>query len=514
MSQAGSSVPSLFLDTVSDAVSVVDPDGRVLQWNPAAAAAYGWSAAEMIGASVERVIPESLRDAERRLRERLGPGDPPRTYDATRSARNGRQIIVTVTAARLPEDTDEAGRILLVERDRTMERTMESQLLRAKQWEVAGQLGAGVAHEFNNNLTAIFGLASLMMGKITPGHPIAADIAALREHAQQSARLVRHLLSFTEERNPGDSILLDDTIRQLAPILRRLCGERVLFSTDLSAPAERLAVDPRVVAVTLFEALSNALGACSGQATLVVSTSAEFVADDTFGGQLIRPGRYARIRVRDTGRGLTSEARTRAIEPYFTTRLEAAHLGLGLTMVRHLVERAGGLLLVSPSATIGALVEVLLPSTLADSPAGVAPDLPGSYLDGDETILLVEDDPMVRNIVGRSLRERGYEVIEAKNGADALLAAEHHARPIHLVVTDVVMPDMDGRELFDCIRRWYPKLAVLFISGYTRGAISTQQLEQDRTSFLAKPFELDVLGAEVRRLLDWRNTRGGAVAAS
>ncbi|MDB4875039.1 MAG: Blue-light-activated protein [Gemmatimonadetes bacterium] len=516
MSQTEFLVPPLLLNTISDAVSIVDAAGRVVEWNDAAATAYGWSATEMIGESIERIIPEALRDAERHLRGRLHAGEAPRIYDATRTARSGRQIIVTVTATRLPRDTDESALTLLVERDRTMERTMESQLLRAKQWEVVGQLGAGVAHEFNNNLTAIFGLASLMMGKIVPGHPIAADIATLRDHAQQSARLVRHLLSFTAaERGTGDSISVDDTIRQLAPILRRVCGERVLFSTDLSAPAERLAVDPRIVAVTLFETLSNALGACSGQATLVVSTSVVLIGGDTFGGQPARAGRYASIRIRDTGRGLTPEASIRAVDPYFTTRHEDAHLGLGLTMVRHLVEGAGGLLLVTPSETIGAVVEVLLPSTTAVSRATATPDAPAVDLSGEETILLVEDDPMVRNIAARSLRERGYDVIEAKNGADALLAAEHHARPIHLVVTDVVMPDMDGRELFDCVRRWYPKLAVLFISGYTRGAISAQQIEQENTSFLAKPFELDVLGAEVRALLDGRQSRPrGAVAAS
>jgi PAS domain S-box-containing protein len=505
------------LNGVSDAVIVVDACGDVAYWNAAAESEYGWSAGEMLGASVERITPHARRADERAIRDRLLGGECLHRYDATRTKRNGEEVVVSVTASRLFSTVDAASHVVLVEHDHAATRALKRQLLQARQRETIEQLGAGIAHVATDELKAIASLAAGMAGADMLADVVPADIDSSRARQKPTPQVVQQLMDITTRgRNDSEHVVLDDVIRELMPILRRACGARVLLSAELGAPSARVSLDSRIIAVMLVETVTTALAACADHAMLVLSTCLSRLSDDDpASSRLARPGNYLTITLRESTTGLSVERLTRAADPSFIPTRVEGQLGLGLGTVRHLVESAYGHLVIKSAPPSRAVIELRLPALFAD---GAERDAGGSTgrksessaarrLDGNETILLVEDDRMVRNIISRSLRQRGYDVVEAVNGADGLLVAQQLSRPIHLVVTDVVMPGVDGRQLFDQVRRWFPDLAVLFISGYTRGAISAQQIEQANTAFLAKPFQLDALGAEVRRLLDQRSGR-------
>jgi CheY-like chemotaxis protein len=216
--------------------------------------------------------------------------------------------------------------------------------------------------------------------------------------------------------------------------------------------------------------------------------------------EALPPGRYVQVTLRDNGAGVDPASRERVFEPFFTTKGEG-HVGLGLAMVEGVIYQHGGSLGMDTTPGEGTTVTLLLPAarTAAAAVAPAAPEIGG---DATETILVVEDEAAVRHVVVRSLSSRGYDVLEAKNGEDALLVAERHNAPIHLVVTDVVMPSMSGTELFHHLRRWYPRMRVLFISGYARSTLPPEALEDGKgAAFLAKPFTIEQLLAEVRRMI-------------
>jgi two-component system cell cycle sensor histidine kinase/response regulator CckA len=385
---------------------------------------------------------------------------------------------------------------MLLGSDSVEQQKLQNRLLHSKRMESTGLLAGGMAHEFNNILTAILALADFTIKSLPADVSSREDLEELRQQALKGSKLVRHLLAFSRRQLLRTEVVhLGSIFIELEPLLQRLVSERILISTNTSHDTRPVEVDRGLIELVLLELVSNASDAMEQGGTLTIDLQPVSVS----GHAVLRPGEYVEILVQDSGSGVDPSHGRRMTEPFFSTK-GGDHAGLGLAMVEGVIQQHGGFLSLESSVGAGTAVHILLPvagSALPPSAVVVDGGEPAS-----ETVLVVEDEQAVRSIVCRSLRDRGYTVLEAKNGEDALLVAEKHNAPIHLVVTDVVMPEMGGPDLYYHLRRWYPSMRILFISGYAKGSIPPEALEDGtKAGFLAKPFTLDQLLAEVRRMI-------------
>jgi signal transduction histidine kinase/ActR/RegA family two-component response regulator len=456
----------------------------------------------VIGKPVMQVVAPESRLEEGRMLERALAGELIPRHDCVFLRADGAAFPLSVATGPVADGAGNVVGLVLLGRDVEARRRLQQQLLRSKRLESAGRLAGGVSHEFNNVLTAILALADLTVRDLPEGSSAKEDLEEIRQQAAGGAKLVRHLLAFSRRQLLRTEVVQLGTIYQdMEPLLQRLVSERVLLAADMTNDTQPVEVDRAQFELVLMELISNAADAMESTGdTLTVTIGSSVVDSGAAAG--VPPGRYAELTIQDTGEGMDAGTQARMADAFFTTKGED-HPGLGLAMVEAAVQQHGGRVLIESRPGAGTTVRVLLPAAGGvAAPAEVPAVAPRDY-GGTETILLVEDETAVRNLISRSLRGRGYNVIEAKNGEDALLAAERHNAPIHLVLTDVVMPEMGGAELFEHLRRWYPTMRILFISGYTKGSIPPEALAEGAgTGFLPKPFTLDQLGAEVRRVIE------------
>jgi PAS domain S-box-containing protein len=486
------------IEALDDVVIGVDRDLRVTAWNVAAERVMDRPAAASQGVALMSMITPAMRITAGHLLDRALSGEIVRRQDLTMMRRDGGEVAMSVAIAPIFAGGAVAGLVLLGH-DVEEQQRLQFQLLRSKRMETTGQLAGGVAHEFNNILTAILALAEFTNRALPQGSPARRDVEEIREQATKGARLVRHLLAFSRRQLlRTESTHLGPVFQELEPLLQRLISERVLIATDIAAETRPVEIDRAQFELVLLELISNASDAMDAGGTL----SIEVRSVDVAGHPSVPDGPYVEILVKDTGMGVDPAHREHVFDPFFTTKGEG-HTGLGLAMVEGVVSQHGGAIGMDSLPGEGTTVTLLLPAGRRPTPIVAMPALAeDSSLEATETILVAEDETAVRHVICRSLRARGYDVLEAKNGEDALLVAERHNAPIHLVVTDVVMPNMNGTELFHNLRRWYPRMRVLFISGYAKNAIPPEALDEGSGAvFLAKPFTIEQLLGEVRRLI-------------
>jgi signal transduction histidine kinase len=380
---------------------------------------------------------------------------------------------------------------------------LEEQLRHAQKMEAVGHLAGGIAHDFNNILTAILGYAELLTEQIDADKPIGKDLREIEAAAERAAELTRQLLAFSRKQvlamTPVD---LNDMVRRLEPMLRRLLGEQVTIKTALAE-----ALNPVLAAMTQLEHVLinlsvNARDAMPQGGILTIETrnvalDAAYVM--THPGS--REGSYAMVRVSDTGVGMEPEVQARIFEPFFTTKESGRGTGLGLAAVYGTVKQLHGYIEVNSQPERGSTFAVYVPRTEQAAQPRTVPVPTGSPL-GTETVLLVEDEPGVRSFVGIVLGRFGYHVIEAATAEAALTLLEHIARPIHLLLTDVILPGMSGRELAVQLGRDRPHLGVLFMSGYSDfGSQAAQSPLDPGVHLIEKPFTAQALLVKVREVL-------------
>jgi two-component system, cell cycle sensor histidine kinase and response regulator CckA len=491
------------IESLDDIVIGVDAELRVTTWNAAAARVHDRTAADVIGTPLLLIVAAEFRLDEGRFLARALAGDPIPRHDTLFVRRDGTNIPVSVAIAPVGDGSGKVSELILLGRDVTAQQRLQTQLLQAKRMESTGHLAGGIAYEFNNILTAILALAEFTAKELPAGGAPQSDLEEIRQQATKGVRLVKHLLAFSRRQVLRTEVVhLGAIFQELEPLLQRLVSERVLLAIDAAHDARAVEIDRAQLELVLIELVSNASDAMEtgGGGTLTVGSRPMTVAHGDVGAGA-KPGDYVQFTVQDTGIGFDPSLHARLIEPFYTTKGEG-HTGLGLSMVDGVISQHGGSLSFTSSPGQGTTVKILLPaSALLVTGRDPAP-MPAGEDRGNETILVVEDEAAVRNIICRSLRGRGYHVLEAKNGEDALLVAEKHNAPIHLVITDVVMPEMGGTELFHHLRRWYPTMRILFISGYAKGSIPEEALEPGAASgFLPKPFTLAQLAAEVHRII-------------
>jgi len=396
----------------------------------------------------------------------------------------------------------EANQVLGVALDITARKRLEEQLAQAQKMEAVGRLAGGVAHDFNNLLTVILGSVELLLDGLEPGHPVQPNAEEIRKAAERAAMLTRQLLAFSRKQLLQPSVVdLNRVVLDGARMLRHLIGEDIELVTLPEAPSANVKADPTQITQVLLNLAINARDAMPHGGTLTIRT-AQTSLDAAYAALHpgVAPGDYATILVSDTGHGIAPDVLPHIFEPFFTTKPPGLGTGLGLATSYGIVEQSGGHITLESEPGHGTTLYVHLPRVGSEG-GGPSPRVAGP-LGGRETILLVEDEPMVRVVASDNLRAKGYEVLEAANGHDALALAAAHEGPIHLLVTDVVMPQMGGVELAAQLTRARPGTRVLYTSGYTQDPVVLQRASGGEGTFLPKPYVGETLTRRVRELLD------------
>ncbi len=394
----------------------------------------------------------------------------------------------------------------ITERKRSEEEkaSLQDQLRQSQKIEAIGRLSGGIAHDFNNLLTTISGNAQLSLLDLKQGDPLRGNIEEIRKASERAADLTRQLLAFSRKQVMEMQVLdLNFIVQGLDKMLHRLLGEDIDLVTVLPEGIGNVKADPGQIEQVIVNLAVNARDAMIEGGKLTIETS-DVELDEEYAHKhiAVQPGRYVMFSVSDTGEGMTPEVKERIFEPFFTTKEQGKGTGLGLSTVYGIVKQSGGNIWVYSEPGKGTTFKIYLPEVDEPIEESEEKGVKEEILTGSETILLVEDDEEVRKLAVRILKKQGYNVLEASQGLDAFLICEEHEEPMHLLLTDVVMPKMSGRELADRIASIHPEIKVLFMSGYTDNAIAHHGILEKGTNFMQKPFTVDGLARKVREVLD------------
>ena len=463
---------------------------RITGFTPAEAIDQSWWA--------ERLHPEDADRALSDYRSITTEGDSTSEYRFR--AKDGRYIWIRSTMRIVPTESGDP-RVIGTWIDITEQKSLETRLFQSQKMEAIGQLAGGIAHDFNNILTAILGTAEL--GIMTSGIGIETrrDLESIRDAGQRAAKITRQLLAFGRKQiiQPR-TVAMTETVQELLPMLNRVLNLGVKLETDLSARGA-IEVDPVQLEQVLLNLAVNARDAMPDGGTIKISTlDLHIDGGRTVDGQEILTGDYVGLEVRDTGIGMDAATRARIFEPFFTTKGPGAGTGLGLATVYGIVKQSAGHIFVRSAVGQGTTFRIIFPRAVG--PALVSETPRQSDVKGEEVILVVEDESAVREPMCRALKSYGYHVLEAKHGADALLVLSAYKAPIDLVISDVMMPEMTGTELIEQLKRWYPKLRGILISGYSEELINAQGTMPPGVRYMPKPFTMKALACAARRALD------------
>ena len=476
---------------------------KLLAVNGAAIAHYGYRREEFLALRLEDLRPpEDIPGLERHLATR------PSGYRTTGPWRHRKKDGTIIHVETSGDEIPFAGRRaeLVVIDDVTERKRLEEQFRQAQKMEAVGRLAAGVAHDFNNLLTAILGTTDLMMEDLPADHPNREGLLDIRGAAERAAVLTRQLLTFSRQQVVSPRVLrLNEIITDLVKLLRRLLGEDVTIATALAPDCGHVKADPGQLEQVLVNLSVNARDAMPNGGRLMLETrNVDLDAAYPTERVTIPAGRYVMLAVTDTGTGMDANTKARIFEPFFTTKPVGKGTGLGLATVYGVVQQSGGYIWLYSELGHGTSFKIYLPRVDAvETEAASEPSLAGA-LDGSETVLVAEDEEAVRQIIEKALDAHGYRVLSARDGAEALERASAYAGQVDLLVTDVVMPDMNGRELSRRLVETRPNLRTLYLSGYTDDATLHRGVLQQGVAFLQKPFSLRMLARKVREVIEAR----------
>jgi len=492
------------LNSSADAVVVYDLEGRTQYVNDSFTSTFGWTLHDLRNREIS-YVPDSEHEASMELIRRLmEDGIPCSGFETTRFTKDGRVLDISLSASRYHDHAGRPAGMLVVLRDITEKKRLEEQLRQATKMEAIGRLAGGVAHDFNNLLTAVIGYSHMLMQRL-PEESFQYDkLAQICRAAKRAAGLTTQLLAFSRKQVLDVKVLdLNEVIAGMEEMLRRLIGEDIEFDTVFSSPLGRVRGDPGQIEQILLNLAVNSRDAMPMGGTLTIETADVFLDEEYAKGHSeVHSGPYVMFAVSDTGCGMDAETVSRIFEPFFTTKEKGVGTGLGLATVYGIVKQHAGHVSVYSEVNRGTTFKVYLPQ-VDDLPE---PESRAAEVDarpvGTETILVVEDEETVRSLACEALELLGYSCLAASDPREALALADSHEEPIHLLLTDVILPIMDGRSLFTRLSPLRPEMKVLYTSGYTENFIVHHGVLDSGVHFMHKPFTLDGLARKVRRVLD------------
>ncbi len=477
---------------------VVDPaTASILEANTAAAALYGYSQEEFRGLPLEAL---SVRE------------EAPRgvVTDSVRHRTRSGGIIELETASKEIEYCGQSAELTVLT-DVTVRRHLEEQLRQAQKMEAVGMLAGGVAHDFNNLLTIISGYSQLILNSLQSGDPNLHSAEQIMKAGERAAALTSQLLAFSRRQALQPRVLdLNKLVTAMSPMLRRLIGEDIDLEFALRPELGMISADPGQIEQIVMNLVVNARDAMPKGGTITIET-ANVAIDESYSLRRlpVKAGPYTMIAVSDNGSGMDEIAQERLFEPFFTTKVSGRGTGLGLSSVYGIVKQSGGTINVYSVPNSGTSMKIYFPRV--DRPVALESEIPQQMAArGTETILVVEDDDMVRHLVRETLNRSGYRILDAEGPLEARRISETYRGKIHLLITDVVMPKVSGRELAAQLTAGRTDLKVLYMSGYTDSAIVNTGILRKEVSFLQKPFTPSTLMTKVREVLESGNRTVGA----
>ena len=501
------------IDLNPNLIFVKDWDGRFTLVNRALAELYGTSPEDLVGRRDSDFNPNS-EEVEQYLRddrEAMTSGRPKFILEETNTdARTGRRRWFQVIKVPL-RSADGEPQVLGVATEITHRKELESQLRQAQKMEAVGQLAGGIAHDFNNVLTAVLGYTRLLLKDTTLPQQARGDVEEIEQAARRAASLTQQLLAFSRKQMLQLTILdLNEVVQGMRSLLRRLIGEHITLVATLDPQPMLVRADLGQLQQVIVNLSVNARDAMPAGGILTIATAAvELGPTFVVAHPGSQPGPHILLQVSDTGMGMDAETQGRVFEPFFTTKAVGKGSGLGLATVYGIVKQSGGYIDVSSEPTQGSVFTVYLPRVMEGvaAPQEAQPAEPARA--GGETVLLVEDEPGVRSLARRALQRFGYRVLEAGNGQEALMVARQFENAIDLLLTDVVMPEMGGRELSQVLKRERPTTRVLYTSGYPDTAGLQEEVQEAVVAYLPKPYTPEELAQKVRDVLDAPAAAGG-----
>ena len=492
------------LESASQAIVGVDAGGRLVLVNPRAEEMFGYSREEMLGSAIELLLPESRRATHNKDREEYF--SRPRTrpmgigLDLAGRRKDGSEFPVEVSLSFV--ETDEGAFAIAFVSDISQRKRLEEQLMHAQKMEAVGRLAGGVAHDFNNMLTVISGYNRMILDDLSTLDPLRGFAEEILKAADRAAALTNQLLSFSRRQIVQPRVVnVNSVIGLTEKMLHRLIGEDIDLKLILAQDAGNIFVDPGQVEQAIVNLAVNSRDAMPQGGRLTIETSNVSLDENYARTHMgVQPGEFVMVAVSDSGTGMDLETRRRIFEPFFTTKAKGKGTGLGLATVYGTVKQAGGDIWVYSEPGRGTTFKLYFPR----SKQPVANPLDGvteQHQSGGETILVVEDEKAVRDLTVRMLRHLGYQILTASSGAEALALGKSHVGKIDLLLTDVVMPNMSGRQLADQLLKVRPETKVLYLSGYTENTVVHHGVLDKGVDFLPKPFTRENLSKKLREIL-------------
>jgi len=506
-----------FYDEAPVGYHELDTKGRITRVNRKELEMLGYTAGEMLGKPLWNFFVEEDTTRHVTMAKLAGDVSFHDTFERTFRRKDGTTLPVLVEDRLL---RDKNGQIIgirstvedITERRQTQEalRKSEEQLRQWQRVEAIGRLAGGVAHDFNNLLMTIKGCSELLLNAFDRRDPRREEVEEILKAGERATSLTRQLLAFGRRQVLQPQVLdLNSLVINMDKMLRRLIGEDIQLVTVLDQELWSVKVDPGMIEQVIMNLAVNSRDAMPNGGKLTIET-ANIIHDENYASRHIsmKPGYYVMVAVSDNGCGMDKETQSHLFEPFFTTKEKGKGTGLGLSTVYGIIKQSGGNIWVYSEPSQGTTFKIYLPrvekTATVYKPKASSPPAPG----GTETILLVEDEEAVRTMVSKILRNKGYTVLEAAHSEEAFEISERHEGPIHLMVTDVIMPQMSGPELAERLAPRLPEMKVLYMSGYPDNTIVQHGVLEPGTAFLQKPFTLNALESKVREVLD--GTRPGS----
>jgi two-component system cell cycle sensor histidine kinase/response regulator CckA len=486
-------------ENANDMVFTLDLDGNFTAINRSGERITGYERDELLGRNFAQLV--AAEDAESSYG--LASDGEAKTFECSIVANDGRRVPIEV-ASRLIREHGEPVGVQGIARDVSERRELEEKLRQAQKLEAIGLLAGGVAHDFNNMLTAITGYSDFALAALDTGRGVRrADIEEIAKAAERAGALTSQLLAFSRKQILRLEVVdLNDVVGEMDKLLRRLIGEHIDVVTAFGAGLGRIKADRSQLEQVIVNLAVNARDAMPNGGKLVIETANADLEEVRAHAPELGSGPHVLLTVTDTGCGMDAATQARIFEPFFTTKGRGQGTGLGLATVYGVVKQSGGHISVESEPGVGTKYRIYLPRV--DEPVAISDDdaEPVESANGSETILLVEDEEIVRKLIRDTLRRSGYTVVEAQDGVEAMHICERRSEPVDIVVTDVVMPNMTGPELIERLAPAQPQLKVLYVSGYTDGRVASRGQLGSATDLLMKPFTPNLLARKVRELLD------------